>query len=130
MRTARTAPFAQKAGSSYVRPLELLRPLLNNRNERLRRTVADVAVYIFILLIGAFQLTHYLHTPYFMNDVTYPDLARSILNHDSYNIRLLPETTFPPGFPLILAAVGLFFGLTPAALFPVIAVAATLGLIA
>lgn len=130
MRTARTALVAEKAGSNYVRPLVLLRPVQNNRGGRLRRSVADVAVYTFILLIGAFQLTHYLHTPDFMNDVRYPDLARSILEHGSYKIRLLSETTFPPGFPLILAAVGLLFGLTPAALFTVIAVSATLGLIA
>jgi len=130
MRTPRTALFAQKGDSDYVRPLELLRPVQNNRDERLRRSVADVAVYTFILLIGAFQLTHYLHTPDFMNDVTYPDLARSILDHGSYKIRLLPETTFPPGFPLILAGVGSFIGFSPAALFAVIAVSAMLGLIA
>jgi hypothetical protein len=130
MRTARTTRLARTAGSDHARPLELLRPVQNNRRERVRRTIADVAVYSFIVLIGAFQLTHYLHAPDFMNDVTYPDLARSILDHGSYQIRLLPETTFPPGFPLILAAVGLFFGLTQAALFSVIAVSATLGLIA
>jgi hypothetical protein len=130
MRTARSRRFAQTAGSEFARPLELLQPAQNSRDERLHRTVTDVAVYTFIVLIGAFQLTHYLHTPDFMNDVTYPDLARSILDHGSYQIRLLPETTFPPGLPLILAAVGLFFGLTSATLFPVIAVCATLGLIA
>src|SRR5580692_11786032 len=125
MRTARTTRLDRTAGSDHARPLELLRPVQNNRRERVRRTIADVAVYTFIVLIGVFQLTHYLHTPDFMNDVTYPDLARSILDDGSYQIRLLPETTFPPGFPLILAAVGLLFGLTPAALFSVIAVSAT-----
>jgi|HubBroStandDraft_5_1064220.scaffolds.fasta_scaffold15652_2 hypothetical protein len=130
MRTARFPRFAQTASSEYARSLELLPPVQSKRHEKLRRTVTDVAVYAFILLMGAFQLTHYLHTPDFMNDVTYPDLARSILEHGSYQIRLLPETTFPPGLPLILAAVGLFFGLTPATLFPVITVSATLGLIA
>jgi hypothetical protein len=130
MRTARSNSIAQKAGSDHARPLDLLRPVQSEREERLRQLVSDVAVYSFILLIGAFQLTHYLHTPDFMNDVTYPDLARSILDHGSYQIRFLPETTFPPGFPLILAVVGLFFGLSPAALFPVIAVSAMLGLIA
>ena len=130
MRTARSRRFAQTAGSEFARPLELLQPAQNSRDERLHRTVTDVAVYTFIVLIGAFQLTHYLHTPDFMNDVTYPDLARSILDHGSYQIRLLPETTFPPGLPLILAAVGLFFRLSPATLFPVIAAFATLGLIA
>ena len=130
MRTARNTRLARTAGSDHARPLTLLRPVQNNRRERVRRTIADVGVYAFILLIGVFQLTHYLHAPDFMNDVTYPDLARSILDHGSYQIRLLPETTFPPGFPLILAAVGLLFGFTPAALFSLIAVSATLGLIA
>jgi len=89
-----------------------------------------VAVYTFIFLVGVFQLTHYSHAAGFMNDVTYPDLAWSILEHGSYQVRLLPETTFPPGFPLILAAVGSVFGFSLAALYAVIAVSTTLGLIA
>ncbi len=36
---------------------------------------------------------------------------------------------FPPAFTLILAVVGLFWGLSPATLFPVIAVSATLALL-
>jgi len=80
--------------------------------------------------MGAFQVTHYPHTADFMNDMTYPDLARSILEKGSYQLRFLPQTTFPPGFPLILAAVGLFLGLSPATLFPVVTVSATLGIIA
>jgi hypothetical protein len=130
MRTARTAPFAPKAGSDYVRPLKLLRPVQNKHDEGLPPSVADAAVYTFILLIGAFQLAHYPHTADFMNDMTYPDLARSILEKGSYQLRFLPQTTFPPGFPLILAAVGLFFGLSPATLFPVVTASATLGIIA
>lgn len=130
MSTARTTVFAPKAGSDSVPSLILMPPVQGDRDQTLRRSGADLAVYTFILLIGAFQLVHYLHTPDFMNDVTYPDLARSILNHGSYTIRSLPETTFPPGFPLILATVGLIFGLTPVALFSVIAVSATLGLFA
>jgi hypothetical protein len=128
VRTARSPRVAQTAGS--VRSLELLRPAQNKPGERLPYSVADAAVYTLIFLMGAFQLTHYPHSADFMNDVTYPDLARSILEKGSYQLRFLPQTTFPPGFPLILAAVGLFLGLSPAALFPVIAVSATLALIA
>jgi len=113
-----------------VRFLKLLRPVQNERDERLPLSVADAAVYTFILLMGAFQVTHYPHTADFMNDMTYPDLARSILEKGSYQLRFLPQTTFPPGFPLILAAVGLFLGLSPATLFPVVTVSATLGIIA
>lgn len=96
----------------------------------LSRSLANVAVYTFILLMGIFQLTHYPHTADFMNDVTYPDLARAILEKGSYQLKLLPETTFPPGFPIILAAVGMFFGLTPPALFPVVAISSSLSFIA
>lgn len=113
-----------------MRSLKLLRPVQNKRDEGLPPSVADAAVYTFILLMGAFQVTHYPHTADFMNDMTYPDLARSILEKGSYQLRFLPQTTFPPGFPLILAAVAFFFGLSPAALFPVVTVSATLGIIA
>jgi hypothetical protein len=130
VRTARSPRFAQTAGSEYVRSLELVRPAQNNSGKRLPYSVADAAVYTFIFLMGVFQLTHYPHFTDFMSDVTYPDLARSILDHGSYELRLLPETTFPLGFPLILAGVGLFFGFSPAALYAVVAVSTTLGLIA
>lgn len=89
----------------------------------------DLAVYAFLLVMGIFQFTHYPHFSDFMSDVTYPDLAKSILHHGTYQIRLMPETTFPPGFPVILAGVGLLGGLTPMALFGVVAVSTTLGLL-
>ena len=110
--------------------MKLLPLIQNKRNERLPLSLADVAIYTSIILMGVFQVTHYPHTADFMNDMTYPDLARSILEKGSYQLRFLPQTTFPPGFPLILAAVGLFFGLSPATLFPVVLVSATLGIIA
>jgi hypothetical protein len=94
------------------------------------RSVTDVMVYSFILLIGAFQFTHYPHSADFMNDPAYPDMARSILERGSYEIRFLTQTTFPPGFALILAAVGKFFGIRPATMFPVVAVSAAAALIA
>ena len=92
--------------------------------------LADAAVYSYLLLMGLFQLTHYFRSSDLLADVTYPELARSILEQASYQIRFLPQTTLPPGLPLILALVGRFAGLTPAVLFSVIAVSATLGLIA
>jgi hypothetical protein len=122
------APVGNPQG--HMRFFRFWRPNQSIRGENLPSTVADVAVYTFILLMGAFQLAHYPHTADFMNDVTYPDLARSILEQGSYQLRFLPQTTFPPVFPLILAAVGSILGLTPAALFPVIAISATLGLLA
>ena len=45
-------------------------------------------------------------------------------------MRFLTQTTFPPGFALILAAVGKVFGIRPATMFPVVAVSAAAALIA
>jgi len=89
----------------------------------------DLLVYAVILLIGAFQFTHYVRTSDFVSDPGYPDLAQSILERGSYQFDFLPEATLPPGFPLILAAVGRFAGLSPATLFPVLAVSTALGLL-
>jgi Dolichyl-phosphate-mannose-protein mannosyltransferase len=127
---AHTARTSRKSVETDSPSLKLVQAAQSAPEERWSRSLADYAVYTYIIVMGVFQLTHFLHTPDFVNDVTYPDLARSILDHGSYLRRLLPETTFPPGFPLILAAVGLFFGLSPATSFAVVAVSTTLGLIA
>jgi hypothetical protein len=95
-----------------------------------RGFVVDLAVYAFILSTGAFQLTHYLHTADFVTDVSYPDLARSLAQEGAYEIRFLPQTTLPPGLPLILAVVGRVAGFTPAVMFGVICVSGILGLLA
>jgi hypothetical protein len=92
--------------------------------------IVDFSIYAFLLLLGAYQLAHYPHAVDFLSDVTYPDLARSILEKGSYEIRLLPQTTLPPGLPFILAFVGKFAELTPAVAFGVIAVFTAAGLIA
>jgi len=91
---------------------------------------ANAAMYMFLLLLGIFQFTHYPHFSDFMGDVTYPDLAHSILEHGTYQIRLLSETTLPPGLPLLLAFAGMLFGLTPRVEFGVVAFSSALGLIA
>ena len=92
-------------------------------------SATDLAVYACIIAVGAFQATHYLHTADFVYDASYVDLARSLLQTGSYQLRQLPQTTLPPGFSLILAAVGFFGGFSPAALLPVIAVFSTAGLL-
>jgi len=93
------------------------------------RTIVDLVVYVYIFLLGAFQFTHYLRTADFVTDVTYPDLARSLIERGSYQIGGLLQTTLPPGLPFILAPIGRLLGFTPAVLFPVIAVCTALGLI-
>jgi hypothetical protein len=103
---------------------------LVNRRERGKAliSIVDWVVFAVIFLIGAIQFTFYPHTADFMSDPGYPDLARSI-EQGSYQFDFLPETTLPPGFPLILALAGRLFGFTPAVFFQLIAVFATLGLI-
>jgi hypothetical protein len=95
-----------------------------------RISILDLIVYAFILGFGVYQLTHYLHTADFLYDATYPDLARSLLEKGSYELRFLPQTTLPPGFSLILAIVAVFVGFAPAALFPVVSISSSLALVA
>jgi len=90
----------------------------------------DWLVTVFILLAGAFQFTHYTKTPDFVTDPGYPDLARAILEQHSYRFDFLPETTLPPGFPMILAFFGHWGGVRPASVFPIIAVSVVVGLVA
>jgi hypothetical protein len=113
-----------------MRSLKFPRSIQTAGGANLSISAADLAVYTCLILIGVFQLTHYPRTADFVADATYPDLARSIVEQGSYQIRFLPQTTLPPGFPFILAVVGRFSGFTPAAFFPVIAISATLALIA
>ena len=130
MNTASYAERGRTTGTRLPRFPQPLPPLQGIEGDRRPRTLIDAAVYLFFFFICVFQLTHYLHTTDFMNDITYPDLARSIFDHHSYQLRLMTETTFPPGFPLLLAAVGLFLGFSPGVMFGVVAVSAMLGLAA
>jgi hypothetical protein len=93
-------------------------------------TPIDLLVYAVIVLLGALQFKYYLRTSDFAFDAMYGDLARSLLYKGVYEFNFRPETTLPPGLPLILAAVGKFAGLTMPVLFHVIAVSTTLGLLA
>jgi len=100
------------------------------RTRRVATSIVDALAYVFILSLGIFQLVHYPHIADFVSDVTYPDLARSILEKGTYEVRLLPQTTLPPGLSLILALAGKLFGLSPAVAFGVVAISTALGLIA
>jgi len=93
-----------------MRSLKFPRSIQTAGGANLSISAADLAVYTCLILIGVFQLTHYPRTADFVADATYPDLARSIVEQGSYQIRFLPQTTLPPGFPFILAVVGWLAG--------------------
>jgi hypothetical protein len=140
-RNSRRAPSEATAGcvgsshptslfEGYMPLLAQSRLIQSIRSVSLPGWIADSAVYIYVLLVGVFQFTHYPRAADFVTDATYTDLARSILEHGSYQIRFMPQTTLPPGLSLILAMVGRFAGLSPAVMFRVVAVFTALGLIA
>jgi len=90
-------------------------------------TLVDLAVYAIILLLGALQFKFYLRTNDFAYDAMYGDLARSLLHKGAYEFNFQPETTLPPGLPLMLAGVGAVLGMGMAVMFHVMAVCVTLG---
>src|SRR5215469_17137004 len=106
-----------------------LRRISTERDKSLARLAVDWAIYFFILMLGAFQFAHYPHCADYLADVTYPDLAGSILEKGTYVLRLQPQTTLPPGLPIILAMVGRLAGLSPVITFGVVAISTALGLI-
>lgn len=79
---------------------------------RRRLTAADLCVYGLILLFAALQLVFYLRSSGFLDgEVTYLELARSIIEKRPYGFDYRAETRFPPGFPLILALMSPLTGL-------------------
>jgi hypothetical protein len=90
----------------------------------------DLAMYALIFMFGCFYFISYMKAADLTLDATYPELARSLVEHGRYEFDFLPETKFPPGFPVILALVCRWAGFSPAVLFHVVAVFATLGLLA
>ena len=90
----------------------------------------DLAMYALILMFGCFYFISYMKAADLTLDATYSELARSLVEHGRYEFDFLPETKFPPGFPIILALVCRWAGFSPAVLFHVVAVFATLGLLA
>jgi hypothetical protein len=83
-----------------------------------------------ILLLGLFQFLSYLRANDFWLDATYFELANSILQKGRYLFDFSPETLYPPGFPLMLALIGRFAGLTQAVALHTMAISNTLALMA
>lgn len=124
--SVRLAPAASRKGKMK----SMLRLIHTIQGASAAISPVDLAVCVFILLIGAFQFTHYPRAADFLSDPGYVDAARSIVEKGSYEFDFLPMTTLPPGLSLLLALAGRFAGFTPAVMFHVIAVCTTLALIA
>jgi len=120
--------WAAKKENSCVTPETFSQADTHAKTKR-ETFLTDWAVYALILFMGGIQFACYTHSADFLTDTDYPDLARSLLEHHSYQLNYLPMTTLPPGLPLILALVGRFWGLGPPVQFHVLAVSTTLGLI-
>jgi hypothetical protein len=115
---------------SIIRLESISNRALHSLQENRSLSSTDFVVFCLIIFLGALHFAYYPRASDFMNDAMYPDLARSLLYHRSYQFDFLPETTLPPGLPLILATVGWLAGFSPAISFHVIALCTTLGLIA
>jgi len=112
-------------------------PALRQTNQRsasvnprsLRRDRTDTLVYVALISLGALQLILSRHVTDFVGDVTYLEIAKSILGGKGYGFNFKPETMLPPGFPYLLAWFTLFLGTSYAALVRTMAVFTTLGLL-
>jgi len=120
-------PFLRRLAFCVVRTLQ--RPLTSWRAGAPGHT-ADLAICIVILIFGIMYFTCYMRAPDLTLDATYPELARSLVENGRYEFDFSPETIFPPAFPMMLALVCRWAGFSPAVLFHVVAVFATLGLLA
>ncbi len=87
------------------RPLMLSRDTFAFLKPKAPGLVADILVYVAILVLGVLQFECCLRTPDVVNNATYIDLARSLVQTGSYQFDFRPETMLPPGFPALLAAV-------------------------
>jgi len=70
------------------------------------RTALDAIVYLLILGFAALQFAFHIRGEEFIDGETrYVELAQTIVEHRPYSFNSLAETRFPPGLPLILAAI-------------------------
>jgi hypothetical protein len=77
-----------------------------------RRDWKDVAVYVFLIGLGAMEVFLARRSADFAagGDATYTELAKSILAGTGYGFNFKPETMLPPGFPYLLAWMTKVFG--------------------
>ena len=90
----------------------------------------DILVYGMILALGVLEIGLSRRSDDFVSgDVTYFELARSIIETGFYGYAFRPETMIPPGFPALEALLCITVGCTYTVLIRSMAVFATLGLL-
>jgi len=99
------------------------------KSRSLRPAGLDAVVYGVLVAFGILQIILSRHIRDFVGDVTYLELAKSILGGAGYGFNFKPETMLPPGFPYLLAFLTLLLGTSYAALVRTMAVFTTLGLL-
>jgi hypothetical protein len=75
--------------------------------------ITRVGIFVFALIVvfgGAAILFHERSGDFLHDDVFYADSARSLIQNGYYGINGRPETTQPPGLPVLLAILFLVFG--------------------
>ena len=123
---------AGPSASSSRMGLWSYRSVVNSQWHRIRRRFqyADLVVHSLILMLGIFQFLCYLRANDFWYDATYVELAKWILDKGRHVFSSNLETLYPPGFPLMLAIIGHFAGLTAAVTLRTMAISSTLALMA
>lgn len=72
---------------------------------------AETATCLFLIALAILEIFFYQRVESFGSDSsTYIGIAHSITKHWSYQFDFKPETTYPPGFPLTLAAISVLVG--------------------
>jgi hypothetical protein len=93
------------------------------------RNRVDIVTYVVLAALGALQIILSRHVSDFVGDVTYLEVAKSILSGTGYGYNLKPETMLPPGFPYLLTSLTVFLGTSYAVLVRTMAVFTTLALV-
>src|SRR5271167_821541 len=88
----------------------------------------DYLVYASVVALGVMQYCLCVRVDDFVNDTTYVELARSLVERSTIPASI--RTLYPPGFPLIVASVASVFGWSPRALIRIEPFFYTLGVIA
>jgi len=92
------------------------------------RTALDAIVYLLILGFAALQFAFHVRGEEFIDGETrYVELAQSIIEHRPYSFDSQAETRFPPGLPLILAAISPMTGFSFGAMVGAMSVFTALG---